>query len=139
VIDRTGVRMGLSFPCGAEMDKAALSFGGKPEKAPLSVEKTYCNLSGLENKAEEKWKACENVAETSAYVLSFLGRTLEKMTLNAWNEVGKVPVVYAGGVMASRYIRGMLGKYGMFSSPEYSSDNAAGVALLAAETARRQK
>ena len=45
-IDRTGVKMGLQFPCGAEMDKAALTFNGKVTRTKLSVNGTWCNLSG---------------------------------------------------------------------------------------------
>ena len=138
VIDRTGVRMGLSFPCGAEMDKAALAFDGRVTKCAVSVDRTYCNLSGLENKAAEMWQKTGDVGETSAFVLMFVARTLEKMTLEAFEEYGRMPVVYAGGVMASGYIKQYLSRYGMFSSPEYSSDNAAGVALLTAEKYRRE-
>ena len=139
VIDRTGVRMGLKFPCGAEMDKAALEFDGKVTKSGVSVDGTWCNLSGAENKAEEMWQKSGDVRETSAYVLTFIGRTLEKMTVNAFEKFGRLPVVYAGGVMSSQYIRRTLSKYGMFSSAEYSSDNAAGIALLTAEKYRREQ
>lgn len=136
-IDRTGVLMGLSFPCGAEMDKAALTFEGKIRKDPVSVTGTLCNLSGLENKAAQLFEESGNIAEVSAYTLSFIGRTLEKLTLNAFLEYGTMPVLYAGGVMSSSYIKKMLSKYGMFSDPQYSADNAAGVALLTAELFRR--
>ena len=48
-IDRTGVMMGLKFPCGAEMDKLALENTEKPKGIKISTEGTYCNLSGVEN------------------------------------------------------------------------------------------
>ena len=137
-IDRTGVKMGLHFPCGAEMDQAALSFSGKIARTKLSVDGTWCNLSGLENKAESLYKATCSVEETSAYTLDFIARTLEKITLNALAEYGNMPVIYAGGVMSSQYIRRTLAKYGMFADAQYSSDNAAGVALLTAELHRRK-
>ena len=138
VIDRTGVLMGLKFPCGAEMDNAALSFDGKVTKCGVSVDGTRCNLSGLENKAAEMWKKTGSVPETSAFVLTFIARALEKMTLAAFEKYGKIPVVYAGGVMSSEYIRQTLSKYGMFSDAQYSSDNAAGIALLTAEKYKRE-
>ena len=138
VIDRTGVKMGLRFPCGAEMDKAALSFDGKVKKCAISVDGMWCNLSGLENMAEKVWRESGDIAETSAFVLMFIARTLETMTINAFERLGHLPVVYAGGVMSSEYIRRTLSKYGMFSSAEFSSDNAAGVALLTAEKYRRE-
>ncbi|MGN1409414.1 MAG: peptidase M22 [Eubacteriales bacterium] len=132
-VDRAGVMMGLSFPCGAEMDRAAIGFNGKTEKSKLSVDGTYCNLSGLENKAAEKYKKTGSIAETSAYVLDFIARTLEKITQNVLDEYGNLPVIYAGGVMSSEYIRRTLGQYGMFADARFSSDNAAGVALITRE------
>ncbi len=136
-IDRTGVRMGLSFPCGAEMDKAALTFEGKLNKPQISVRGTWCNLSGLENKAAERFEKTGSIPETSAYTLDFIGKTLEKITQNSLTEYGNMPVIYAGGVMSSQYIRRTLQKYGMFADACYSSDNAAGIALLAREYHRR--
>lgn len=136
-IDRTGVRMGLQFPCGAEMDKAALTFEGKLAKPGISVKDTWCNLSGLENKAAQRFEATGSIPETSAYTLDFIAKTLEKITQNALVQYGDMPVIYAGGVMSSRYIRRTLEKYGMFADACYSSDNAAGVALLAREYDRR--
>ncbi len=136
-IDRTGVLMGLPFPCGAEMDRCALTYTGKVRRDQLSVKGTWCNLSGLENKAAELYNSCGDIAEVSAYTLSFIGRTLEKITQNALVEFGEMPVIYAGGVMSSQYIKATLKKYGMFADAQYSSDNAVGVALLTAELFRR--
>lgn len=137
-VDRTGVKMGLSFPCGAEMDRAALDYKGREEHLTVSVDGTWCNLSGLENKAEKLFMECGDIAATSAYVLGSVAATIEKMTQNALRIYGKLPIVYAGGVMSSVYIKNKLSKYGMFASAEYSSDNAAGVALLTAEKYRRE-
>lgn len=136
-IDRTGVRMGFSFPCGAEMDKAAIEYSGRPEKAKLSVDGLFCNLSGLENKASQLFERNGDISETSAFTFDFIARTLEKITLNAKEIYGDLPVIYAGGVMSSKYISAILGKYGYFAEAAYSADNAVGVALLAAELHRR--
>lgn len=130
-IDRTGVLMGLSFPCGADMDKAALSFGGELTRPKLSIDGTWCNLSGLENKAAQLYEKTGDIAEVSAYTFYFIARTLEMITLNAFDKFGNLPVIYAGGVMSSEYIKKTLSKYGMFADAEFSSDNAAGVAALA--------
>ena len=45
---------------------------------------------------------------------------------------GDLPFVYAGGVMSNRYLQGVLGKRQdtYFAEPQFSADNAAGVALL---------
>ena len=136
-VDRTGVRMGMLFPCGAEMDRAALTYAGKLPKARCSVDGTWCCLSGLENKAAQLWESERDPALVSAYTLDFIGRTLAAMTDSAWESCGRLPVIYAGGVMSSRYIRRLLETRGAFADPVYSSDNAAGTACLTAEMMRR--
>lgn len=136
-VDRTGVRMGMLFPCGAEMDRAALGFAGSFPKAGLAVDGTFCCLSGLENRATALWESTLDPAAVSAFTLDFIGRTLAAMTDNARREYGDLPVIYAGGVMSSLYIRRILSPKGAFADPAYSSDNAAGIACLAAETYRR--
>ncbi len=138
-LDRTGVRMGLPFPCGRYMDEAALEYNERIAVGKLSVNGTWCNLSGLENKAEELYKTTGDVKKTSAYTLSFIAATLEKMTLGAFELYGKLPVLYAGGVMSSKFIRNKLQKYGMFADAAFSSDNAAGTVLLTAETFRKSE
>lgn len=132
-LDRCGVRMGLRFPCGAAMDQAAMRFEGKVKRAKLSVDGLWCNLSGLENKSDELYRDTGSMEETSAFTLDFIARTLEKITEAALEKYGALPIVYAGGVMSSVYIRQRLEKYGTFASPELSSDNACGIALLARE------
>ena len=56
------------------------------------------------------------------------------MTQGLLKEYGSLPLVFAGGVMSNSLIRESLtGKYGaLFAAPEYSADNAAGIAVLAA-------
>ena len=137
-IDRTGVRMGMAFPAGAEMDRAAMGFDGDLPKQKLSVEGTFCCLSGLENKAADLWESTGDAAAVSAYTLGFIGRTLLALTENARAAYGDLPVIYAGGVMSSAYVRRILGESGAFAEAVFSSDNAAGTACLAAEVYRRQ-
>ncbi len=138
-IDRTGVRMGLCFPAGPQMDKAALTYTGKVPPVKISVKDCFCNLSGLENKTEAMIKNGEEVATVSAYTLTFIAKTLEKMTQNAKAQVGDLPVIFAGGVMSSQYIRKILSPYGYFADGQYAADNGAGVALLTAELYRRSQ
>ena len=58
-------------------------------------------------------------------LLELAGGLLEKY--------GDIPVVYAGGVMSNSIIKNMLRKIPntYFAEPRFSSDNAAGIALLA--------
>ncbi len=130
IIDRIGVRMGLGFPCGAQIDKLALEFKGSFKKDGISVPGTDCNMSGLENRAVRMLDAGADKTEVSAYILDFIARVVEKMTDNVLTSEN-VPIIYAGGVMCSSYIKNKLGDRGCFASPAFSSDNAAGVAFLA--------
>ena len=50
-IDRVGVALGLTFPCGAALERRALSYEGKIPSRRVCVKDGFCNLSGLENMA----------------------------------------------------------------------------------------
>ncbi|MBE6610974.1 MAG: peptidase M22 [Ruminococcaceae bacterium] len=133
-IDRVGVAMGLEFPCGPKLEELALANTEKVEKAKLSVKGCECNLSGVENRAAKMLADGRSREYTAAFVLDFIGRTLLALTENALDG-GEMPVLYAGGVMSNSIIKKMLGSAGFdarFAEPRFSSDNAAGCALLTA-------
>lgn len=131
-IDRVGVLMGLKFPCGKEMEQLAATHSGRVPPARISVKDAECHLSGLENLAGGLWAKTGDRALVSAFVSEFLAKTLEKMTEGAESFCPELPVVYAGGVMSNRFLQARLGKRKetYFAKPEFSADNAAGVALL---------
>lgn len=131
-IDRVGVSMGLEFPCGKEMERLALENTEKVPKLKISVDGLKCNVSGLENQGVKLWTDSRNKELTSAAVFDFVGRTLRRLTENLTEKYGMIPIVYAGGVMSNSIIKNMLSerKNTFFAEPEFSSDNAAGAALL---------
>ena len=139
IIDRTGVRLGFEFPCGQQLDKEAQSFGRKVKGLTTSVKGLNCNLSGLENKALDLINRGAPSNEVSAYVLAFIAKTVKTLVLNAFDVYGKLPVIFAGGVMSSAYIKSLIGDLGYFSEPQYSADNAAGVAVIASILHKRSK
>lgn len=130
VIDRAGVMMGLKFPCGASLEKAALSYSGTPDRVSVSVKGVECNLSGAENKAEKLYLETGDKERCAAYVISYVCRTLMKMTENLRSLNATAPIIYAGGVMSCSLIKKELSRFGSFAQPEFSSDNAAGIALM---------
>lgn len=132
IIDRIGVRMGYRFPCGAELDAKALEYTKHISVGRLPVNGLEFNLSGLENKACALLERGEEKSYVSAYVLTYIARSLEKTVQNAYERYGKLNTVFAGGVMSSQYIRSLIGNTGYFADAEFSSDNAAGIALIAA-------
>jgi N6-L-threonylcarbamoyladenine synthase len=132
-IDRTGVLMGLSFPCGREMERICLECGDiSRAKTAISVKGMGCNLSGLENLCAKMYAATQDKAIVSAYCFDFIADTLYKLTDNLREEYPDIPVIYAGGVMSNGRISRRLGaREGVyFAKPEFSADNAAGIALL---------
>ncbi len=130
-IDRTGVLMGLQFPCGREMELLCANVPYK--KSKISVKGLDCNLSGLENLAARLYAETGDKAAVSAFCFDFIADTLCKLTENLRTEHSDIPAVFAGGVMSNKRIAKRLMSLGnvYFSEPEFSADNAAGISLLA--------
>ena len=131
-IDRIGVMLGLDFPCGKELEKLAEKNTKKIPKSRISVKDGCCNLSGLENMAAKLWQESGDAALVAAFTLQFIGDTLVAMTQELDARIPSLPIVYAGGVMSNRYLQARLGerKNTYFAEPQFSADNAAGIALL---------
>ncbi|MBR2724405.1 MAG: peptidase M22, partial [Ruminococcus sp.] len=131
LIDRTGMMLGLDFPCGKELEKLALQYK-EPIKVKPSVKGTFCSLSGFQNKLQDIYKKSNDKYMTSAYALAYVQASIAKMTEEVFALYGEMPVVFAGGVMSNSIIRKSLeNKFdAYFAQPEFSCDNAAGCALL---------
>ena len=131
-IDRAGVMMGLKFPCGKEIEYLAGQYKGKLPKAKICVKNGKCNLSGLENISQKLYNETGDASLVSKYVLNFVGETLLKLTNDIREEYPDIPVLYAGGVMSNKYLQNRLSQFDKtyFATPEFSADNAAGIALL---------
>ena len=108
-VDRVGLMLGLKFPCGPQLEQLALNntekFNG------------YRYRAGNGNSGE-----CRSP-----------GHEVFGMTEKLLEQFGNLPVIFAGGVMSNSIIRNALTeKFGAtFAKPEYSADNAAGIAYLA--------
>lgn len=141
VIDRVGVMMGLAFPCGRELEALAVTNTKKLPPIRPCVQDGVSHLSGVENQADRLWRDTQDAPLVAAFVLTFIGRTLRLMTdqimAKQASVYGKLPVVYAGGVMSNHFIRPLLTAGASwdvrFSEPAFSADNAAGVSLLCAQ------
>lgn len=131
-VDRAGVMMGLKFPCGAELDrlsqKSSREFRIKP-----SMNKLNCSLSGVENKARLMFEQGENNNDIAKFVIMYIAETIDEMTKRIIEKYGELPIVFAGGVTSNSIIREKLGKKysAYFAKPEFSCDNAAGIAIYA--------
>ncbi len=133
VIDRVGVAMGLSFPAGAELEKLAMENTARVPRRRLRVENCSVNLSGLENLSLRLYHESGSRALCAAFVFGELAETIRTMGEQYEARYGKMPMVFAGGVMSNVLIRRVLEARfeAVFAEPELSRDNAVGVAALA--------
>lgn len=132
-VDRIGVRLGLQFPCGKELEKLAEKSSEKYRIKP-SVDGLYCSLSGIENKCVKLIEQGESESNVANFCLSAVFSALYEITKNLRTDYGKIPIVYAGGVMSNKMIKQGFEKLfgGLFAQPEFSCDNAVGTALFSA-------
>ena len=130
-IDRTGVLLGLTFPCGKMLDEMSLKCE-KEFRHRLSFKNLDCSLSGVENKVKNM-VGNTNENEIAKFVITYIADTIDKMTENIIDKYGNLPLVFAGGVMSNTIINERISrKYNAyFAKPELSCDNAVGIAIYA--------
>lgn len=140
LIDRTGLMLGLDFPCGPALEKLAQK-SDKNIKAKAVMRNGSCCFSGFENKAQAMLAGGEAPENTAKFIFNAVYSSISEMTSYAYEKYGKLPVIFAGGVMSNGYIKELLRKRFddvYFSAPEFSCDNAAGIALYAYYNYERQ-
>lgn len=131
-VDRVGVMLGMKFPCGAELDVLSRE-SVQDYKIRPCVKGTDVSLSGVENKCRAMLEKGESPCDIAKYCIQYISATVEKLTENIISEYGSLPLVYSGGVMSNSYMKERLGTRfgGIFAAPEFSSDNATGIAIMA--------
>ncbi|MBQ4290581.1 MAG: hypothetical protein II719_05235 [Clostridia bacterium] len=140
LVDRIGVLLGIPFPAGPGLERLAAACGESVPAPKTCVRGCDCNLSGAENQARDLIARGAPPETAAAYVFRFLEKTLCEMTRNALRKSPGMPVLFAGGVMSSRLMRSALSSVcdAHFAEPEFSSDNAAGAAILGFRRWRRE-
>ena len=131
VVDRTGVMLGLQFPCGSELEKLAMK-ADKSYKVKAVLKDSSCCLSGVENKCRDMLDKGEKPENIAKFCLDTICVTLAAMTDKAIEKYGRLPLVFAGGVMSDKLIRDrIISLYNdaSFAEPQFSCDNASGVAI----------
>lgn len=131
-VDRTGVMLGLDFPCGKQLDllsrECEQNFKIKPSMKGLD-----CSLSGVENKAHAMLENGASKQETAKFTLTYISQTICEMLRRIKREYGEFPVVFSGGVASNsllrQYVNNEFNAY--FAQSEFSLDNAAGCAVYA--------
>lgn len=134
LVDRVGVMLGLSFPCGAALERLALENQKKVPARRVKTEDGFVHLSGLENVARAMYEETGDGALTAAAVFHYLSDAVIGMSRDFRAKYGELPLLFAGGVMSNGIVRaaveGSLSQV-FFAAPAFSADNAAGIALLA--------
>lgn len=130
LIDRIGVALGMGFPAGKEMDRLSLE-SEKPDSFSVKVNDLTFSLSGMENKIKGMLEKGCAPADAARFTFETLARVLQRTTELALKEYGDLPVLCSGGVASNSLLRQKLGAFDtIFAPPQYSTDNALGVAIL---------
>ncbi len=131
LIDRTGQLLQLPFPSGKYIDEISRS-AQKTDYFKVRCNCAAFSLSGVQNKVQQYNSQSECPAETAAYALRCVSHAVLTATLNALKEYRDLPVVFSGGVASNSMLREYLKPVNpIFSQPQFSTDNAMGVAVLA--------
>ncbi len=147
LVDRVGVSLGLPFPAGPHLEKLARE-AKESISLPVSMDQGGCHLSGAENALLTLIGKGTKPETVAASVYDLLCRTVLRLLKAASEETGETRVLLAGGVASSMLLRKLLTERNQkrrmglelhFGRPEYSGDNAVGVALLGREKLHREK
>ena len=130
LIDRTGNTFGLRFPSGKEIDRLSRESDCK-ERFKVKLNGLTFSFSGLENKMHAFYAATGSPADTAKYVLNCVCSCIVSVTREALKQYPGFPVVFSGGVASNAQLRQSCRDFeAVFSPPEFSTDNAMGIAVL---------
>ena len=131
LVDRTGQLLSLPFPSGKHLD--SLSQGALIEETfRVKCFGMEFSLSGVQNKVQGFFQRVSDPKETAAYALRCICSAVSQATQNALKEYPGLKVVFSGGVASNSMLRAAMKPFDpVFASPQFSTDNAIGVAVLA--------
>ena len=130
LIDRTGQMLELPFPSGKHIDAISKEAQMK-ETFKVKCPGLEFSLSGVQNKVQQFHQKNGIAAETAAYALRCVAGAVYQATANALKEYPGLRVVFSGGVASNSMLREKIAPLNpIFSQPQFSTDNAMGVAVL---------
>ena len=90
------------------------------------------SLSGVQNKVQQFHEKHGSPAETAAYALRCVAKAVYLASEQALQAYPGLRIVFSGGVASNSMLREVIAPLNpIFSEPQYSTDNAMGVAVLA--------
>ena len=131
LIDRTGQLLGLPFPSGKHLD--ALSKASvRSDSFSVKCTESVFSLSGVQNKVQQYYESTQSPEETAAYALRCVAKAVYHATEQALLKYPGCEAVFSGGVASNSMLRAVMQPLNpVFAAPQYSTDNAMGVAVLA--------
>ena len=130
LIDRTGQLLNLPFPSGKHLDQLSRQAVGREAFRVKCSDFTF-SLSGVQNKVQQFHAAHGKAEETAAYALRCVAGAVRLATENAMKAYPGLEVVFSGGVASNTMLRECLAPLNpVFCPPQFSTDNAMGVAVL---------
>ena len=131
LIDRTGQLLSLPFPAGKHLDALSKEAVGR-EVFRIKCADMAFSLSGVQNKVQDFHKKSGSAEETAAYALRCVAKAVFLATQQALDAYPGLEVVFSGGVASNSMLRQVMAPLKpVFSQPQYATDNAMGVAVLA--------
>ena len=131
LIDRTGQLLELPFPAGKHLDALSQKASDK-EVFRVKCPGLEFSLSGVQNKVQQYHEQKQIPAETAAYALRCVAYGVLKASQNAMKAYPGLEIVFSGGVASNSMLRQVLAPLNpVFAQPQFSTDNAMGVAILA--------
>ena len=131
LIDRTGQLLQLPFPAGKHLDQLSREATMK-ETFKVKCTAQEFSLSGVQNKVQQFHAAHGIPAETAAYALRCVAKAVYLASEQALKAYPGLRIVFSGGVASNSMLREVIAPLNpIFSQPQFSTDNAMGVAVLA--------
>ncbi|MBQ9544911.1 MAG: hypothetical protein IJV00_07285 [Clostridia bacterium] len=127
LVDRCGVKLGLKFPCGGELEKLALR-SDRTFDVKIPKKDGLVNLSGLENRFDRLVSESLSKEDLAKFVFDAVVSAVRALTEDVGGQL-----LFSGGVASSQLLREAFKdrEKTYFCPGEYSRDNALGTALLA--------
>ena len=130
VMDRTGRLLGLPFPSGKALDALAAASDCR-ELFRVKLDGLQFSLSGLENKVAQFHAQGHDDGQTARYAVASVCHAVAAVTAAAQKQYPGLAVVFSGGVASNSMLRTRCAQFApVFAQPQYSTDNALGVAVL---------
>lgn len=131
LIDRTGVLLGLNFPAGKALDELYRQ-ADTCMKYRVKLNELTFSLSGMENQVKRLLAEGEKPANIARFTLDTVINVVLRATQEAQRRWPGLPVLCSGGVASNSQLRESLERVcgAVFAQPQYSTDNAIGIAIL---------